>query len=182
MNIPIDVSHKTLKTKRLILRPWKESDVDDLFEYASVDGVGQMAGWKPHQTIEESKSIIDMFIKGKKTFAIEYKNKVIGSIGIELYDEKLFPELDALKGREIGYVLSKEYWGNELMPEGVKEVMRYLYEDLHVDFIMCAHFTYNNQSKRVIEKCGFKHYASTRKHTLLDTDEDLEVYIKMKDS
>ena len=101
--------------------------MDNLFEYASVDGVGQMAGWKPHQTIEESKSIIDMFIKGKKTFAVEYKNKVIGSIGIELYDEKLFPELDSLKGREIGYVLSTEYWGNELMPEGVKEVMRYLF-------------------------------------------------------
>ena len=58
MNIPIDISQTTLRTKRLILRPWKESDVDDLFEYASVDGVGQMAGWKPHQTIEESKSLI----------------------------------------------------------------------------------------------------------------------------
>ena len=87
MNIPIDISQTTLRTERLILRPWKESDVDDLFEYASVDGVGQMAGWKPHQTLEESKAIIDMFIKGKKTFAVEYEGKAIGSIGIEEYNE-----------------------------------------------------------------------------------------------
>ncbi|MBR2825669.1 MAG: GNAT family N-acetyltransferase [Solobacterium sp.] len=181
MNIPIDVSQTILHTNRLLLRPFKESDVDDLFEYASIDGVGQMAGWKPHQSKEESKAIIDLFINKKKTFAIEYNNKVIGSIGIEMYDEKLFPELDSLKGREIGYVLSKDYWGRGIMPEGVQEVMRYLFEDLGVDFLMCAHFGYNHQSKRVIEKCGFIHYASTTKHTLIDTDEELEIYIKKKD-
>ena len=55
MNAEIDVSHVTLKTERLILRPWQETDLDDLYAYASVDGVGQMAGWKPHENREESK-------------------------------------------------------------------------------------------------------------------------------
>ena len=44
MNKPIDISNVVLETERLKLRPWKESDLEDFFEYASVDGVGQMAG------------------------------------------------------------------------------------------------------------------------------------------
>ena len=45
MNATIDISNVVLKTKRLILRPWVESDLNDFFEYASVDGVGQMASF-----------------------------------------------------------------------------------------------------------------------------------------
>lgn len=50
MNILADISGVKLETERLILREWKESDLDDFYEYASVDGVGQMAGWQPHET------------------------------------------------------------------------------------------------------------------------------------
>lgn len=66
-----------------------------------------------------------MFIGHKKTFALEYQGKVIGSLGIEQYNEDHFPEFADKKCREIGYVLSKEYWGQGLMPEAVKEVIRY---------------------------------------------------------
>ena len=55
MNAEIDVSQVVLKTERLTLRPWKESDLDDFYEYARVDGVGQMAGWLPHKDREESR-------------------------------------------------------------------------------------------------------------------------------
>lgn len=41
MNAPIDISSITLKTPRLTLRPWRQSDLEDFYEYASVDGVGQ---------------------------------------------------------------------------------------------------------------------------------------------
>lgn len=52
---------------------------------AKVDGVGQMAGWSPHTSIQESKIILDMFMKEKNVFALELKNnyKVIGSLGLE---------------------------------------------------------------------------------------------------
>ena len=71
MNTPIDISNVTLKAQRLILRPWQQTDLDNLYEYARVDGVGQMAGWLPHASIEVSKTILDKFIEGKKTFALE---------------------------------------------------------------------------------------------------------------
>lgn len=177
MNTEIDISNVTLHTDRMILRPWRQTDLDDLYAYASVDGVGQMAGWKPHESKEESQKILDMFIGHKKTFALEYQGKVIGSLGIEQYNEDHFPEFADKKCREIGYVLSKEYWGQGLMPEAVKEVIRHLFEVVGLDVIFCGHFLWNKQSQRVQEKCGFKHYAFDTYETKVDTTEEDEVNI-----
>lgn len=160
MNAPIDISTVTLKTDRLLLRPWRENDLQDFYDYASVDGVGQMAGWTPHKNLEESQRILAHFIEQKKTFALEYCGKVIGSLGIEAYNEEDFPELAHISGREIGYVLSKEYWGQGLMPEAVKAVIEYLFDTVKLDFIMVGHFDWNHQSARVIEKCGFQYIKS----------------------
>lgn len=174
MNTEIDISSVILHTDRLILRPWRQADLDDLYAYASVDGVGQMAGWKPHESKEESQRILDRFISHKRTFALEYQGKVIGSLGIEKYNEKHFPEFADKKCREIGYVLSKEYWGQGLMPEAVKGVIRYLFEEVGLDVIFCGHFLWNKQSHRVQEKCGFKHYAFGTYETKMDTLEEHE--------
>lgn len=155
MNAKIDISNTVLTSDRLCLRPWRKSDLSDFYEYASVDGVGQMAGWTPHKDISVSESILNSFIAHKKTFAIEYKGKVIGSLGIEEYTEDRSPELSEQSGREIGYVLSKAYWGQGLMPEAVRRVIQFLFEEVNLDFILVGHFIWNAQSKRVIEKCGF---------------------------
>lgn len=155
MNPEIDISGVVLRTERLTLRPWRAADLADFFEYASVDGVGQMAGWLPHRSIEESRRILESFISGKKTFALEVQGKVIGSLGIERYDEEFYPEFAALRGREPGFVLSKDYWGQGLMPEAVKAVIQYLFEVEKLDFILMGHFEWNRQSARVSEKCGF---------------------------
>ena len=177
MNPEIDISNVILKTERLLIRPWRQSDLDDFYSYASVDGVGQMAGWKPHESKEESKIILDMFISHKKTFALEYQSKVIGSVGIEKYNETHFPEFENKKCREIGYVLSKEYWGQGLMPEALKEVIRFLFENANLDVIFCGHFLWNEQSHRVQEKSGFKHYAFDTYETAFGTTEENEVNI-----
>ncbi len=155
MNPVIDISGVVLHTERLILRPWRQADLEDFFEYASVDGVGQMAGWLPHRSIGESRRILESFISQKKTFALEHQGKVIGSLGIERYSEESYPEFAALRGRELGFVLSKDYWGQGLMPEAVKAVIRYLFEAEKLDFILAGHFERNRQSARVGEKCGF---------------------------
>jgi ribosomal-protein-alanine N-acetyltransferase len=156
MNVKINVNEKTIKTERLILRPFKETDLNDFYEYASVEGVGENAGWIHHKSIDESKIILKMFIDEKKTFALEYFGKVIGSLGIEKYHENEFPELQVLKGREIGCVLSKDYWGHGLMPEAIQSVIKWLFNELELDFLVYGHSVSNNQSKRVAEKCGFK--------------------------
>lgn len=47
-----------LKTDRLILRKWRESDAESLFEYAKSPDVGPIAGWPPHTSVENSLEII----------------------------------------------------------------------------------------------------------------------------
>ena len=180
MNIPVDISDVVLKTDHLTLRPWREEDLADFYEYASVDGVGQMAGWNPHRSIEESREILTHFIKGKRVFALEYQGKVVGSLGVDPYAENNYPELDALKGCEIGYVLSRDYWGRGLMPEAVKAVIAWLFDEKIVDFILCGHFVPNDRSRRVIEKCGFQYIKTVSFETRYDTVEECCDYIQYR--
>ena len=177
MNHPIDVTGLRLKTDRLTLRPFRESDLQDLYAYASVDGVGQMAGWLPHKNMDESCRILDMFIREKKTLALEFCGKVIGSLGIDFYNEKDYPEFDPLRGREIGYVLAKDYWGQGLMPEAVHAVIRYLFEVEKLDFLICGHFERNFRSRRVIEKCGFRYSRTVRFVTEYGTEDRSMEYV-----
>lgn len=172
MNAEIDISNVVLKTQRLLLRPWRDDDLDDFFEYASVDGVGEMAGWSHHKTKEETKTILAAFIKEKKTFAIECGGKAIGSLGIEKYDENKLPEFESKAGREIGFVLSKDYWGNGYVPEAVSAVIDYLFDRVGLDFIVCGYFIDNVQSKRAQEKCGFKFYKYSQYVTAYGVTKD----------
>ena len=170
MNAVFTLNGLTIETKRLLLRPFRLDDLQDFYEYASVEGVGEMAGWKHHESIEESQKILDMFIREDKTFAIVFKetSKVIGSLGIEKYGaEEALTEFHNYRGREIGYVLSKDYWGKGLMPEAVSAVVDYLFHTLDMDFLTCGYYDFNVQSKRVQEKCGFKPYRKLTENFVL---------------
>lgn len=174
MNVEFVINGHTIETERLILRPFRKDDLQDFYEYASVEGVGEMAGWQHHGNIEKSQEILEHFIKEDKTFAIVFKGngKVIGSLGVETYGmEAALTEFTDYRGREIGYVLSKDYWGQGLMPEAVKAVIDYLFHDLDLDFLTCGYYDFNNQSKRVQEKCGFKPYRKLNMDTRLGTTE-----------
>ena len=174
MNAVFKLNGLQIETERLILRPFRQTDLDDFYEYASVEGVGEMAGWKHHQSKEESQQILNRFIENDKTFAIVLKsnNKVIGSLGIEEYGmEDKLTEFSNYLGREIGYVLSKNYWGKGIMPEAVKAVIDYLFKVLDFDFLTCGYYDFNRQSKRVQEKCGFKPYRKLVIDTKLGTSE-----------
>ncbi len=177
MNAQIDIRKVRLCSARLTLRPWRETDLADFYAYASVDGVGQMAGWTPHRNLVESKAVLSHFIMGKKCLALEYQGKVIGSLGIEEYSETNYPELANLQGREIGYVLSRDYWGQGLAPEAVQTVIRYLFEAEKLDFILVGHFDWNRQSRRVIEKCGFSYVKTVDYETQYGTVENSMEYI-----
>ena len=72
-----------LETKRLILRPFDETDAESLYEYAKDDRVGPIAGWPPHKSVENSREVIKNVLSAPETYAVCLKedNKAIGSIG-----------------------------------------------------------------------------------------------------
>ena len=176
MIAPVNITNVRLETGRLILRPWRESDLEDFYAYASHPDVGIHAGWKPHASLEESRKILDMFLADKRVLALELKEtgRVIGSLGLE--EPKPDPVADAY-GREIGYVLGKDYWGRGLMPEAVKAVIEYCFCVLGMDFLTCGHFLPNARSRRVIEKCGFTYFGDSDYETQLGTLEVSKNYI-----
>ena len=178
MIAPVDVTNIRIETDRLILRAWRETDAEDFYAYAKVDGVGQMAGWLPHKDIEESRMVLGFFIRDKKTFAIELKEngKVIGSLGLEEREAEL-PVPEDTMGREIGYALSKDFWGRGLIPEAVKAVIDYCFNELAFDWLTCGHFIRNHQSRRVVEKCGFQYVKDILHQTRFGTVEPTKLYI-----
>lgn len=124
-----------LETKRLILRRWEESDAEDLYKYASNPNVGPIAGWPPHQSLDESKDVIKNVLNGKEAYAICLKD-----------DEC-----------ELGYWIGKPFWGQGLMPEAANELLRHAFEDIGMSKVWCGYYEGNIKSKRVQEKVGFKY-------------------------
>lgn len=174
MNAAFAINGRIIETERLLLRPFKDSDLKDFNAYASVEGVGEMAGWRHHETMDESQKILDLFINEDKTFAIVFKEngKVIGSLGVEEYGmEAALTEFYPYKGREIGFVLSRDYWGKGIIPEAVLAVIDHLFNDMDLDFLTCGYYDFNEQSRRVQEKCGFKPYRKLVMDTRLGTKE-----------
>ena len=174
MNAKFALNGLTIQTERILLRPFCQADLEDLYEYASQKGTGERAGWAHHTCIEDSQRILNNFIAEDKTFAIVYKqnNKVIGSIGIDEYGmESKLTEFDGLLGRKIGFVLSRDYWGKGLMTEAVKAVIEHLFNAEKLDFLTCGYYDFNVQSKRVQQKCGFEPYRKLVMETRMGTKE-----------
>lgn len=84
----INTDKITLRGERIKLRAFRKTDLDDFYDYAKTPGLGEAAGWFHHKSKEESKEILDTFIKDKNILAIEKDGRVIGSIGIHKYDEE----------------------------------------------------------------------------------------------
>ena len=174
MNTEINISNVKLETERLILRAWKITDLDDFFEYASINGVGEKAGWEHLKSKDESLEILKMFIDEKKVFAIILKEnqKAIGSIGVEECRQDLDKNLENLFGRELGYVLSKDYWNKGIMTEAVSKVIEYCFKILKLNYLVATYFNYNIKSKKVLEKLNFKFYKDIIIETRYNTKEE----------
>ena len=146
-----------LETERLILRRWNENDAGDLYKYASDPDVGPIAGWPAHQSIEESRDVIKNVFNGKEAYAVCLKEdgKAIGAIELKLNGHTDMTDRD--DECEMGYWLGKPFWGQGIMPEAVKEMLRHAFEDCSMQKVWIGYYEGNTKSKRVQEKCGFKY-------------------------
>jgi len=147
-----------LETDHLILRPWVEDDAEELYKYAKDPDVGPMAGWPVHASVENSREIIRAVLSAPETYAVCMKEtgKPVGSIGLHRND--LATQDDEY---ELGYWLGKPYWGQGLIPEASREVLRYAFEDLGMNRIWCGYYDGNEKSRRVQVKLGFEYQRRT---------------------
>lgn len=149
-------------TERLTFRRWEDSDAPDLYRYAKDPDVGPIAGWPAHKSVDESREIIHGALGKPFTYALCLKEtgRPIGSIGLHLAADTDMTDAD--DECELGYWLGKPYWGRGIMPEAVREMLRFAFEDLHMKTVWVGYYDGNDRSKRVQQKCGFRYQWTTQ--------------------
>ena len=149
-----------LETKRLILRPWRESDAESLYEYAKDPEVGPPAGWPPHTDVENSREIIRSVLSAPETYAVCLKDgRAIGSVGLKCKGSTDMTDRD--DECELGYWIGKPFWGQGLIPEAAEELLRYAFEELNMRAVWCGYYEGNEKSHRVQQKLGFVYRYTT---------------------
>ena len=145
-----------MQTSRILLRPWRESDAETLYQYASDPEVGPRAGWPPHQSVEESLEIIRTLFHSETMWAVEWKEtgEAIGCVGylpasasnLEIADDQC----------EVGYWIARPYWGKGICTEAMRLVVEHCFRVKGFTILWGTYFPDNPASGRVMEKCGFR--------------------------
>ena len=168
------------ETKRLIIRPWSESDAEDLYKYAKDPLVGPIAGWPVHTSEENSREIIRNVLSADETYAVclMEDNKAIGSIGL------IKPDASHVKitenELELGFWIGVPFWGKGLIPEAVDQILDHAFRDLSCSAVWCGYYEGNTRSKRCQEKCGFiYHHTEENKPCALMGDIRTEHFSKL---
>lgn len=149
--------NKEIATDRLILRPWQESDAESLYKYARDPAVGPIAGWPPHTSVEDSLNVIRTVFAAPETYAMVLKetSEPVGSAGI-MFGNGLHSAEMRENEAEIGYWIGRPHWGQGLTPEAVRRLLQRCFEELGTEAVWCGYYDGNTQSRRVMEKCGFR--------------------------
>lgn len=143
----------TLHTERLLLRPFFESDAEQFFISCQNPNLGNNAGWKPHETFEESLTILQtVFIGQENIWAITLKDtqQLIGSIGIVPDPKRENPQT-----RMLGYWIDESHWGHGYATEATQAVLQYGFEELKLQLISANCYPHNERSQNVLKKNEF---------------------------
>ena len=145
-----------IETERLILRPWRDSDAEALYRYASDPAVGSAAGWPPHRSVEESLEVIRTIFSAPEVYAVVLKEsgEAVGCCGLLFGEAANTAEVEA-DHAEIGYWIGVPYWGRALIPEAVNALVDRCFDKLGLSAVWIGYYDGNDRSRRVAEKCGF---------------------------
>lgn len=150
------------ETDRLILRRYKESDLNDLFEYLSNPNVVKFEPYKP-MTIEEAKDNLNWRISTDEMIAVELKsnNKMIGNVYLGKRD---------FNSLEIGFVFNESYWKNGYAKESCEKLIELAFDDgIHRVFAECD--PNNKNSWGLLERMGFIREGYLRQNVYFFRDE-----------
>lgn len=145
-----------VETDRLYLRQRTSADTEDIFAYARLPEVSVPAGFPAVETLADELYYIEHIypsnlakenIPSGYGITLKGTDKVIGSID--------FPHRHGDKTLEIGYLLHPDYWGQGIVPEAGRAMLKVGFELLGLDKIILICYDYNKQSQAVARKLGF---------------------------
>jgi [ribosomal protein S5]-alanine N-acetyltransferase len=167
----------TLETERLILRKMTLDDAEAIFEYASDPEVSRYVIWETHRSIEDSRAFLELVVHKYESgdepdWGIVYKgdHRLVGACGIVSWE----PD----HGRaEVGYALSRDYWGRGLMAEAVRAMIRFGFERMGLNRIEARCITENTASAKVMEKAGLIYEGTLRQREYIKgAYRDMKIY------
>ncbi|MBR3494326.1 MAG: GNAT family N-acetyltransferase [Clostridia bacterium] len=146
-----------IETHRLILRPFRIEDAEDMYNHwASDPEVTRFLTWPVHAGVEVTRAVLQSWIAQYPNgsffnWGIEWKEtgSVIGSIAVVKLDE-------TKEAADIGYCMSRAFWGRGIMPEALRAVMDYLFDTVGLNRVAACHDVNNPKSGRVMQKAGMK--------------------------
>lgn len=162
-----------LETERLVLRPVVMEDADDMYLYARTYQVTRMTRFKPHQSVEDTKQVIENVFLSRpskgwpEAFAITLKNngRMIGTCD--------FWPISASEGvYEMGYALNPRFWGLGLVTEAASAVLDFAFENYDVRRMELKHLKCNPASGAVARKLGFIEEGIKRQSAKFDDGYD----------
>ena len=157
-----------IETDRLILRQLWFDDASAMYKNWAGDPEATMyLSWPPyndvHGVLKFISKVSNEYISGRKyLWAICLKGKggmpaeLIGTIGVDNVK-------DDVRDGEVGYVIGRKWWGRGIVPEALRAVMKYMFEQVGLESLHAFHDTNNPNSGWVMEKCGMK-YDGTLRH------------------
>ena len=148
---------KILETDRLILRRFTIKDAESMYRnWASDEEVTRFLTWTVHRDVEVTKALLTEWINRYEdekyyNWVIELKDTgdVIGNISVVKLNEMI-------EGADIGYCMSRAWWGNGIMPEALRAVIQFLFREVGLNRIAACHDVNNPKSGRVMDKAGMK--------------------------
>lgn len=160
------MNHKgtvTLETERLLLRRFTISDVQDAYKnWFSDPDVAMYMRWDAHANIKQTEEFLLRFISDYEKpdfyrWAITFQNsgEVIEAIGFHMEDE-----YDRVA--DVSYSLGKAFWGQGIIAEALREVLKFGLLDVGANRIEAFHAINNPASGRVMEKAGMKYEGHLR--------------------
>ena len=172
----------TLVTDRLILRKMTPNDAEAVFAYASDPELTRYVIWETHRSIEDSKAFLDLVTGkyesgGEPEWGIVYKgdHRFVGTCGIvswEPYHARA----------ELGYALSRDYWGRGLMAEAVRAMISFGFREMNLNRIEARCIAENTASARVMEKAGMLYEGTLRRRELIKGEyRDIKLYSILRD-
>ena len=170
------MSIPTLRTQRLVLRPFSPSDAPAVQRLAGDREVASTTLTIPHPYED---GMAEAWIEGRASAWAEKKaltlavtteaDGLVGAMGLHL-------ELEHLRA-ELGYWIGVPFWNRGYATEAAEAVMKFGFEELGLNRIEAEHFTRNPASGRVMEKLGMTPEGVRRQHVLKDDElEDLVLY------
>ncbi len=156
MNIVLHhLGTRLIETDRLILRKFEFADAKDMFDnWANDPEVTKFLRWEPHGSIEVTEKIIQEWVTAYESDEVynwaiipkEY-GKVIGGIGVVEHNYNYLC-------CEIGYCISKNYWGKGVTTEAVQSVIKFMISEVKINRIQAKYDTNNPASGKVMQKSG----------------------------